>query len=133
MKATFSFMAASLLLVSVASAETCREVVRDASGRVTQTIDHQKSGNGTVRSVIRDASGRMIGTSTSQTSGTTGSRTDFRDASGRSTGNQTTNGSSGFATGTRRDASGRVTGTSTGSGSCPTNPRIPIPPTGAKK
>ena len=58
----------SFALALTAPAQPCREVVRDSSGRVVQTIYHQKSSGGTVRSVIRDASGRTIGTSTSQTS-----------------------------------------------------------------
>jgi len=104
-------LAISLTLTALSTAETCREVVRDSSGRVVQTIDHQKSSNGgALRSVIRDASGRTIGTSTSQTSGTT-TRTDYRDASGRMTGSATTNGSS----------------PSTGNGSCPAVPRLPMP------
>ena len=30
-------------------AETCREVVRDSSGRIAQTIDRQKSSDGSLR------------------------------------------------------------------------------------
>jgi len=78
-------LAISLTLTALSTAETCREVVRDASGRVAQTIDHQKSSGGTVRAVIRDASGRTIGTSTSQTSGST-TRPGYRDAYGCMTG-----------------------------------------------
>ena len=50
-------------LVSL-GAHTCREVVRDSSGRVVQTIERRTGTGGTVHTVIRDASGRLAGTST---------------------------------------------------------------------
>jgi len=49
-------------LCATAPAQTCREVVRDSSGRIVQTIDRQSQSGGAVQSTIRDASGRMIGT-----------------------------------------------------------------------
>lgn len=48
----------SFVLVTILPAQTCREEVRDASGRIVQTIEHQKQAGGTERAVIRDASGR---------------------------------------------------------------------------
>ena len=53
----------SFALASVLSAQSCRELVRDASGRIVQTIERQKQGGGTERAVTRDASGRIIGSS----------------------------------------------------------------------
>jgi YD repeat-containing protein len=38
-------------------------VVRDASGRIVQTIERQKQAGGAERAVTRDASGRIVGTS----------------------------------------------------------------------
>ena len=91
---------------------TCREVVRDASGRVVQTIERQKQAVGSERAVIRDASGRITGTATTQASGST-TQTQYRDASGRSAGSATTHGyASGLSRTTYRDASGRVAGSS---------------------
>ena len=58
----------SFVLSTVSPAQTCREVVRDGSGRVVQTIDRQKQAGGTERAVIRDASGRVISTATTQVS-----------------------------------------------------------------
>ena len=114
MKTILPLVTASLILTDLSPAQPCREVVRDSSGRVVQTIYHQKSSGGTVRSVIRDASGRTIGTSTSQTSAGGHTRTTYRDASGRMTGAATTNGSStGSSRTTYRDASGRMTGSTT--------------------
>jgi len=113
-KAIFPVLAAALVLNIAAHSETCREVVRDTSGRVTQNIDHQKSSGGTARSVIRDASGGTIGTSTSQTSSGGHNPTTYRDASGRVTGVASTNGSSsGSSQTTYRDASGRTAGSAT--------------------
>jgi len=102
------------VLSTVSRAQTCREVVRDASGRVVQTIDRQKQSGSTERAVIRDASGRIIGTATTQVSAGGGGQTTFRDAHGRATGSATTQGSSSgsFRT-TYRDANGRTTGSAT--------------------
>jgi hypothetical protein len=58
----------SLTMATVSPAQTCREVVRDSSGRMMQTIERQKSIGGVERTVTCDASGRVTGTSTSQTS-----------------------------------------------------------------
>jgi hypothetical protein len=41
------------VLSTVSPAQTCREVVRDASGRVVQTIERQKQAGSTERAVIR--------------------------------------------------------------------------------
>jgi hypothetical protein len=86
----------SVSLATISPAQTCREVVRDASGRFGRTA-------------------------TTHTSGGSTSHTQFRDASGRPNGTETTSGHG--ATG--RDASGRVTGSSTGGGMCPTVIRMP--------
>jgi hypothetical protein len=51
-------------LASVLSAQTCREVVRDSSGRIVQTIERQKQAGGTERALTRYASGRITGTAT---------------------------------------------------------------------
>jgi hypothetical protein len=54
----------SFSLAVVSPAQTCRKVVRDASGRIVQTIDRQKSSGGTVQATTtRDASGRLTGSS----------------------------------------------------------------------
>ena len=53
-------------LASMLSAQTCREVVRDSSGRIVQTIERQKQAGGTERAVTRDASGRITGTATTR-------------------------------------------------------------------
>jgi hypothetical protein len=99
----------SLVFVNGSTAQSCREVVRDASGRVVQTVDRQKQTGGTERAVIRDASGRL-------------------------TGSQTTSGNcSGSNTSTQRDASNRLTGTSSTPGKCTGMPLVPIPPSGTKK
>jgi hypothetical protein len=112
MKAILPLLATSLILSVVSPAQTCREVVRDSSGRVVQTKETRKSGSGTT-SVTRDASGRVIGTATSQTNGSV-TRTDYRDASGRMTGSANTKGSSAASSQTTyRDASGRVAGSAT--------------------
>ena len=52
----------SCALSPVSPAQTCHEVIRDASGQVVQTIERQKQAGGTERAVIRDASGRIVGT-----------------------------------------------------------------------
>jgi hypothetical protein len=102
------------------TAQACREVVRDASGRIVQTIDRQKSAGGTERAVIRDASGRIIDTATTNPNAGGSSQTNYRDASGRITASQ-------------RDSSGRLTGSSTGSGKCNAVTSAPVvPPRPAK-
>lgn len=58
----------AVALTATLPAETYREVVRDSSGRISQTIDRQKSSDGSVQSVTRDASGRIIGTATTRPS-----------------------------------------------------------------
>ena len=67
MKAILLPAGISFLLASILPAQTCREVVRDASGHVVQTVEHRKGIGGIAHSIIRDAAGRIIGTSTSQT------------------------------------------------------------------
>lgn len=57
----------ALTLANASFAQTCREVVRDASGRVVQTIQRHAEIGGSERAVIRDASGRLIGTATTRT------------------------------------------------------------------
>jgi YD repeat-containing protein len=83
-----------------------REVVRDSSGRIVRTIEHQQQADGGFRSVTRDAAGRLTGTSLTRPSGAGSSRTEHRDSSGRLTGSRqsTASGQS-----VDRDASGRVT------------------------
>ncbi len=51
----------SCVLSPVSHAQICREVVRDPSGRVVQTIERQKQAGGTERAVIRDGSGTPWG------------------------------------------------------------------------
>lgn len=104
-----------LLFLSLAvhsPAQTCREVVRESSGRIVQTVERQQQAGGTVRSVTRDASGRITSTATTRSSGGTTTRTDYRDASGRLMGSATTRGHahSNSSRTTYRDASGRVAG-----------------------
>jgi hypothetical protein len=53
-----------LSLIPTARAQACREVVRDASGRVVQTIERQPQPGGRERVVIRDATGRIASTAT---------------------------------------------------------------------
>ena len=92
-------------------AQTCREVVRDASGRIVQTIDRQKSAGGTVQATTRDASGRIIGTATTNPNAGGSSQTTYRDASGRLTGTASTQPTTGASSRTTyRDASGRIDG-----------------------
>ena len=43
-------------------AQTCREVVRDSSGRIEKTIERRTLSGGNERVVIRNASGQIIGT-----------------------------------------------------------------------
>ena len=50
-----------LLFATHAPAQSHREVVRDASGRIVQTIDRPKSTGATVQATTRDASGRLTG------------------------------------------------------------------------
>ena len=79
MRATVFASLVSLALTAADSAQTCREVARDSSGRIVQTIDRQKQSGGTVQAVTRDASGRIIGTATTRTN-SSGSRTLRRGA-----------------------------------------------------
>jgi len=88
MKVLLPLLAAWLSFAAACPAQTGREVVRDASGRVVQTIERQKGGGNMERAVVRDASGRILGTSTSQTSPGGQTRTTYRDASGRFTGKE---------------------------------------------
>ncbi len=101
----------SFALSLMSPAQPCREVVRDASGRIVQTIDRQKSMGGTVQATTRDASGRIIGTATTSPNAS----------------------SSGSFTGTQHDVAGRLIGSSTGSGKCQRIVTTPAPPPGAKK
>ena len=114
--ALFSFALAATL-----TAQTCREVVRDASGRIVQTIDRQRSAGGSVQATMRDASGRIIGTATTAPNAGGSAQTNYRDASGRLTGTASTQPTAGASSRTTyRDASGRSAGsadTRTGSGS----------------
>ncbi|MEX1115063.1 MAG: hypothetical protein WEB53_07425 [Akkermansiaceae bacterium] len=66
-------------MATISPAQTCREVVRDASGRVVQTVEHQKSSGGVERAVTRDASGSVTGTSRDASSRVTGSSTGSRN------------------------------------------------------
>jgi hypothetical protein len=101
----------SFALATASPAQTCREVVRDSSGRIVQTIERQKQADRSERAVIRDASGRITGTANTQTSGGSTTQTQYRDASGRSAGSATTHGyASGSSRTTYRDASGRMAG-----------------------
>ena len=75
---------------ALASAETCRDVVRDASGRIVQTVESQKNSNGTTKSVTRDASGRIVSTSSGAPSANGKMQTTYRDASGRLIGSAAT-------------------------------------------
>jgi hypothetical protein len=110
-KALLPHLAAFLMLASAFPAETCREVVRDSSGRIVQTIDRRKQKGGTVQATTRDASGRIIGTATTRPNSGGGARTEYRDASGRLTGFATTQPASGGSSRTIfRDASGRLAG-----------------------
>jgi hypothetical protein len=61
MKAKILLASVSLMLTAASIAQTCREVVRDASGRTVQTTARQKQAGGSERAVIRNASGRIIG------------------------------------------------------------------------
>ncbi len=111
MKAMFLPALLSLPLATILPAQTCREVVRDASGWVVQTIERQKQGGGGEQYVTRDASGRITGTATTQASGDSTTQTQYRDASGRSAGSATTHGNaSGSSHTTYQDASGRMAG-----------------------
>ncbi len=86
MKAHFLTALISFALSLVSPAQTCRELVRDASGRIVQTIDRQTSAGGGVQATTRDASGRIIGTATTHPNAGGRSQTHYRDASGRITG-----------------------------------------------
>ncbi len=111
MKSLLSLLAVSCFLVAHSPAQTCREVVRDASGRIVQTIERQKQAGGTERAVTRDASGRITGTATTRPNAGSNMRTEYRDASGRLTGTASTRPTTGTSSQTTyRDASGRMTG-----------------------
>ena len=56
MKTTLLPVLISLTLASMLPAQTCREVVRDASGWIVLTTDRQKSAGDSVQSTTRDAS-----------------------------------------------------------------------------
>lgn len=101
----------TFIMASRLCAQTCREVVRDSSGRIVQTIERQKQAGGTERAVIRDASGRITGTTTTRPNAGSSVRTEYRDASGRLTGTASTRPTVGTSSQTTyRDASGRMTG-----------------------
>jgi hypothetical protein len=101
----------SLSLATLSPAQTCREVVRDSSGRIVQTIERQIQGGGNERAVIRDASGRVTGTATTRPIGRT-TTTLYRDASGRLSGSASTNHArNGRAHTVCRNASGRMAAT----------------------
>ena len=72
----------SFALAAALSAKTCREVLRNASGRIVQTIDRQKSAGGTVQAITRDASGRIIGTATTHPNAGGSAQTTYRDTNG---------------------------------------------------
>jgi hypothetical protein len=121
----------SFVFSTLSPAQTCREVVRDASGRVVQTIDRQKQADGGGHNTYRDASGRIAGSATSKTTASGGSSTTYRDASGRLAGSATTSNFSGSGSRTQfRDASGRLIGSSSGSGKCQGAVRVSSPPIG---
>jgi len=112
MKALLLSALFSLSLASHSPAQACRELFRDSSGRIVQTVERQQQAGGTMRTVTRDASGRITGTATTRAGGGTTTRTDYRDAGGRLTGSATTQGHahSNSSRTTYRDASGRVAG-----------------------
>ena len=91
MQAILPILGLSMILSSISLAGSCRKTVRDASGRIVQTIDTHRTDSMT-RSVIRNASGRIVGTSTSQASTGGTAQTSFRDASGRITGSASSHG-----------------------------------------
>lgn len=104
-------IAIALVCISPVGAQTCREVVRDSSGRLVQTIERRTSGDGTVHAVVRDAAGRLTGSFVTRPDRSGGTRTQYRDASGRHAGSAITRGgSSGSSRTTYRDASGRAAG-----------------------
>jgi hypothetical protein len=53
MKAMYLPIVIPFALATLLPADTCREVVRDSSGRIIQTVDRQKQSGGTVQSVTR--------------------------------------------------------------------------------
>ena len=140
MKAIFLSAVIPLALASALAAQTqiCREVVRDGSGRVVQTVERRKEPGGTVQVVSRDAAGRVIGTATTRPTSNGGSSTVCRDASGRLAGTAMTQTQSTAAGGssrtTYRDASGRLAGSAdtranagTACRTCSTVPTGPVP------
>ncbi len=111
MKTFFLSFVIPFASIAVLAADTCREVVRDASGRIVQTIDRQKNAGGTVQATTRDPSGRIIGTANTSTNAGGNSQTTYRDASGRMTGTAATRPSTATSSHTTyRDASGRLIG-----------------------
>ncbi len=58
----------SFALSALSPAQTCREIVRDASGRIVQTIDRQKGSGETVQATTRNALGRLTDSQTTNTS-----------------------------------------------------------------
>lgn len=119
MKAMLLPVLFTFALATMLPAKTCREVVRDASERIVQTIERQKQAGGTERATTRDASGRIIGSATTNPNTGGSSQTTYRDASGRMAGSADTRTSSSSNTSTQyRDSSGRLSGSGTASGKC---------------
>ena len=111
MKTTPLLAAFFLILATISPAQTCREVVRDSSGRFVQTVERWTQSGGAVQTTTRDATGRITGTATTRPNAG-GARTEYRDASGRLAGSAVTQGNAaGSARTTYRDSSGRLAGT----------------------
>lgn len=103
----------SLGLTISTFAQTNREVVRDSSGGLVQTIERRIEPNGQITSTTRDAAGRLIQESTTQVSPCGRATTQYRDSGGRLIGTAQSQ-ALGVTQKTQfRDASGRLTGTST--------------------
>jgi len=118
----------SLSLATILTAQTCREVVRDASGRIVHTIDRQKSTGGRVQATTRDTSGRIIGTATTKPKAGGSAQTTYRDASGRLTGTATTQPTAGTSSRTTyRDASGHLAGSAEQAAAQPPTPNTATP------
>jgi hypothetical protein len=96
---------------AIVSAQSSRETVRDASGRIVQSIEHRQDQGGRVTSVIRDASGRIIGTTQTSASTSGQTRTQYRDAQARITGTAQSHASALQQHTQFRDATGRLSGT----------------------
>jgi YD repeat-containing protein len=77
MKAIFLPALLSFALSLMSPAQTYREVVRDTSGRIVQTVERQKQAGGTVQATTRDASGRIIGTATTSPNSGGSTRTNY--------------------------------------------------------